>query len=108
MGGGASGLGRTALDAHAAGHHVFRNTDAGVAVHGDAGFLVHARAVVTGVPLDIDGHGLVHANGEVVLAVGVGHHPFAVFYVVHLVMQRLVEVAHAGDGKIDGFHVCAP
>ena len=49
-----------------------------------------------------------HPNGEVVLAVAVGHHPLAVFEAVHLVMQGLVEVAHRGAGEIDGFHVRAP
>jgi hypothetical protein len=49
---------------------MFGATDADIAVHGDAGFLVHARAVVAGVAPDIDGHGFVDADGQVVSAVG--------------------------------------
>jgi hypothetical protein len=91
-----------------AGHHVLGATDADIAVNGDRGLLVHARAVVAGVPLDIDGHGLVHPDRKVVLAVRMGHNPLAVFDGGGLVVQRLVEFTHGGSGKIDGFHVCAP
>src|SRR3546814_20551906 len=73
-----SSLGGAALHAYSTGHHVFRHADADVAMHGDGGLLVHAGAVVAGMPLDIDGQGGIHADGQVVLAIRVGDHPFAV------------------------------
>ncbi|MNP22408.1 hypothetical protein D3C76_1150800 [compost metagenome] len=77
-------------------------------MHGDRSLLVHARAVVTGVPLDIHGYRFVDANGEVVSTVGMGHDPLALLKIFNLIVQRLVEVAHGGSGKIDNFHVRAP
>ncbi|MCY1538710.1 hypothetical protein D9M68_742630 [compost metagenome] len=105
MGGGAGGLGGAALHPHGAGHHVLGHADTDVAVHGDAGLLVHAGAVVAGVALDIDAHGLVHAHGQVVLAGRVGHHPFAV---LHFAVQGLVQITHRGAGKVDCLHASAP
>ena len=94
MGGGAGGLGGAALHADRTGHHVFRHAHADVAVHGDGGLLVHAGAVVAGMTLDIDGQRGIHADGQVVLAVRVGDHPFTVVQLADLLMQGLVEIAH--------------
>ncbi|MNY57569.1 hypothetical protein D3C86_1937950 [compost metagenome] len=37
-----------------------------------------------------------------------GDDPLAFFEGLGLVVQGLVQFAHFGSGKIDGFHVCAP
>ncbi len=97
-----------ALDPHSAGHHVFRAADTDVAVHGDRRFLVHPRAVVTRVALDIDGDGFVDADRQVVRAIGMRDQPFAVLQFLDLIVQGLIEITHGGAGKIDGFHGRAP
>jgi len=58
--------------------------------------------------LDIDGDFLVHANRQVVCAIGMGDGPLALLQVAGLIVQGLVQLAHGGGGKIDGFHVRAP
>ncbi len=105
---GTCGLRGAALDPDCAGHHVLGATNTDIAVHGDRSFLVHTRAVIAGMALNIDGDGLVDADRQVMRAVRVGDQPFALLQCLDLIVQSLVEITHGGAGKIDGFHERAP
>src|SRR5581483_2799865 len=57
-------LRRTALDDNRPGHHVLGDTDTAVAAHADGRELVHARAVVADVAVDLDVERSVEADRD--------------------------------------------
>ena len=92
------GLGGVALHVDPAGHDVFREPDAGIAVDGHVALLVHPGCVVAGVALDGHGDVRVDADGEAVLAAGV---VTVQDWPSGSVMQGRVEVADRAAGQVD-------
>src|ERR1700733_15845141 len=90
--GGPRGLARAALDHHRPRHHVLRHPGATVAAHADAGLLVHAGAVVTDVPLDLDLVRAVEADGDAMATTRAQHPDPPAGRVAG--GQTLVELAH--------------
>ena len=61
---GAGGLASVALNPHAAGHHVFRNSGAHIAIYCDMRFLIHTAAIISGMTFDLDHYGMRQTDGE--------------------------------------------
>src|SRR3954449_3140150 len=101
--GGGSRLARVALDDHGPGHDVLGDPDARVAVHADRRLLVHARAVVADVPVDLDRDRRVEPDRQRVRAARVHDAPVARLCVgasSERVKAR-VELAARGGGEVE-------
>src|SRR3954452_6062473 len=117
VGGGAGRLAGVAVDDHAARHHVLRQALSGVAGDAHGGALVHARAVVAGVPLDHDLDVGVEAAGDVVDAGrvddppaprAVGRFGEVVETLVEVAQRGLREIDDLGGGDVDGHQTRTP
>ena len=90
---------------HKAGHHVFRNADAGIAADDDAGMLVHAAAIIADIAIYLDHYRNVQAYRNGVEAAAIENFPVRLASAGFQVVQRLVELPDRGVGQIEGADV---
>ena len=100
MGRGPSRNRREPLHMHDAGRHPFGEAWTSVAADKHRGVLVHARRVVTGVPVDFDFHRRIHTGGDVVRAIRIEH--AHLFRRAQSTVQELVELAQRLLRQIEG------
>ena len=104
MRGGACGLAGIAFDMDPARHHVFRNSDPGIAMHYDGCALVHPGTVISGVAFDLDRDRGIDPGGNGMRAFGIGNGPVGLIGIGRQRMQRRIKVALGHDGKVDSGH----
>jgi len=104
--GGTRRRGSVTFDVHPARHHVLGNAHSGAAIDDDIGALVHARAVIAGVAVDLDRDGGINAGSDGMPAAGIDDAEIGVIGPLCQIMQRLVEFAKGRDVQIDGRHQC--